>query len=450
MSTTALSRFFHLEERGSSVATELRGGLATFLTMAYILVANAQILAAAGVPLGAGIASTALASGICCILMGLLANSPIALASGMGINAMVAFEIAPATGSWQTAMGLVILNGVIIFVLVVAGLREAVMYAVPRDMRRAIGAGIGFFIAFIGAVNARIVVVPGGTLFTLAKNPEATMPPVGFGSLANPETAVAVAGLAVTAFLLARRVKGAIVIGIVVTTAIAIVAGIAAMPKGFAAPDFSAVLKADIPGALFTEGDALRRGALGLLLALLMVDFFDTLGTATAVSEQAGIVDENGRIPRLRNLLLVDSASAAIGGALGASSVTSYIESAAGVAEGARTGLHTVFVGVLFLLAIFLAPLAAAVPACATAPALILVGFLMCSQIAKIDFEKYDTAIPAFVTLVTLPVTYSIAHGIGFGFITYVAIQVLRLRLRAVHPVMYGVTLAFVAYFIWG
>lgn len=445
-----IREFFDLEKRNATIAAELRGGLATFLTMAYILVANARILADAGMPLQAAIASTALASGICCILMGLLANVPIAMASGMGLNAMVAYEIAGATGSWQTAMGLVVIEGLVILVLVIAGLREAVMYAVPRDIRRAIGAGIGLFIAFIGAVNAHIVVVPKSTMFVLAKAPEAAMPPVEFGTFAHPETAIAAIVLVLTAFLMTRRVKGAIVIGIAAGTAIALAWGVAPPPGAFRGPDLSAVFQADIAGALFNEAGGFRTGAIGLLMALLMVDFFDTLGTATGIAEQAGLHDANGRIYGLRRLLVVDSMSASIGGLCGASSVTSYVESASGVAEGARTGLHTVFVGVLFLLSIFLAPLAATVPYAATAPALILVGFLMASQIAQIDFKAYDTAIPAFVTIATLPLTYSIAHGIGFGFITFVGIKTLSLRFREVHPLMYAVTAAFVAYFIWG
>jgi len=434
--------FFELGKRGSTFATELRGALATFLTMAYILVANPMILRAAGVPFQSAVVCTALAAGVCSIAMGLFANFPVALASGMGLNAIVAYQAAQMTGSWQTAMGLVVVDGIVIFLLVLFGLRESVMNAIPRDLRLAIGAGIGFFIAFIGAVNARIIVVPGGTLAVLSKNPAATMPPVEFGRLASPETAVAAIGFMITAFLVARRVKGAIVLGILISTAIALVWHVAVLPKEIGLNlSFEAAFKADVRGAL-------KLHLLPLLFAFILVDFFDTLGTITGISEQAGILDSNGRIPRLRRILLVDSLSALVGGMLGASSVTSYIESAAGVAEGARTGLHSVLVGVFFLLAVFLAPVVEIVPAAATAPALILVGFLMCCQIARINFGDLSTAIPAFITFVTIPLTYSIAHGIGLGFITFVVIKILSLRFREVHPLMYAVAAVFAAFFI--
>jgi adenine/guanine/hypoxanthine permease len=438
-----IERIFHLHGRGTDVWTELRGAFATFLTMAYILFANPAILSAAGIPFNAAVACTAAAAGICSILMGLYANFPIALASGMGLNAIVAYQATALTGSWQAAMGVVVVEGVLILILVLIGVREAVMDAIPLDLRRAIGAGIGLFIAFIGAVNAKLVIVPSETVAILSKNPAAILPPVTYGSLATPETAIALLGLVITACLLAQRVRGAIVLGILFGTAVALVWGVAKLPERLQAPDFSIAFQADLRAAL-------RPALLPLIFALMMVDFFDTLGTATAIAEEAGIEDDNGRIPGLRRLLIVDSLSAALGGALGASSVTSYIESAAGVAEGARTGLHSVFVGLMFLLAIFAAPIAGVVPSAATAPALILVGFLMAVQITRIDFAKLDTAIPAFITLVTLPFTYSISHGIGYGFITYVAIHVLSGRVRDVHPLMYALAAAFAAYFVWG
>jgi AGZA family xanthine/uracil permease-like MFS transporter len=327
-------------------------------------------------------------------------------------------------------MGLVVLDGVVVLLLVLFGLREAMLNAIPEDLRRAIGAGIGLFIAFIGAVNAHIVVrAPAG-------------PPVTYGSLHAQDTAIALVGLLVTAFLLARKVKGAILLGILFGTGVALAFGATSLPKGLAAPSFEVAFRPDVLGAL-------KLSFVPLLLSLLLVDFFDTLGTVTAISDEGGL-RRDGRIPRLRAILVVDSLAASIGGLFGASSVTSYIESAAGVGSGARTGLHSVVVGLLFLACIFLAPYATMVPACATAPALILVGFLMASQIARIDFEKLDTAIPAFVTLVTIPFTYSIAHGIGYGFITYVAIKALSLRFRDIHPLMACAAAAFAAYFIWG
>ncbi len=428
----AVGRYFDLEGRGTTAGRELRGAIATFLTMSYILFLNPDILSSAGVPAHSAVACTALAAGLCSLLMGLWANFPLAMASGMGLNAVVAFQVAAAAGSWQAAMGLVVLDGVVVFTLVLTGLREAMLHAIPLDLRRAIGAGIGLFVAFIGAVNAGIVVAD--------KVPDK---PVKAGSLANPEAAIAVAGLLLMALLLTLRVRGAIVLGILFGTAVALASGVSKLPEGLAAPSFAIVGQADVLAAL-------RLDLMPLLFTLLLVDFFDTLGTVTGVAEQAGLQDERGRIPGLKRVLLADAASASIGGACGVSSVTSSVESAAGVAEGARTGLHSVFVGLFFLTAILLAPLAAVVPKAATAPALVLVGFLLCEQIVRIDFTRRDTAIPAFVTLVTLPTTWSITHGIGYGFLTFVAIKVFSGKYREVHPLMAGATALFAAYFVWG
>ncbi|MCO6047539.1 NCS2 family permease [Aeoliella sp. ICT_H6.2] len=421
--------------RPTTVAAELRGAGATFLTMAYILPVNAGILSAA---MGAEstpsiVACTALAAGVCCVLMGLVANVPIALASGMGLNALVAFELANRAGSWQAAMGLVVLEGILILALVLLGLREAVLAAIPKSLKLAIGAGIGLFIALIGLSNAAIVVQgvpapPGGPLLAA-------------GDFHQPATAISLAGLVITAVLMARRVKGALLLGIVATTGIAALANQVTWPTEWNWPSFSVALQPDLAGAMRWE-------LIPLLFALMMVDFFDTLGTATAVAEEGDLMDEEGRIPGIRRLLAVDSVSASIGGLLGVSSVTCYIESAAGVAEGARTGLHSVFVGLMFLLAIVLAPLAAMIPPAATAPALILVGLLMLRPIAELDFSQLDEAIPAFITLITIPTTYSIAHGIGYGFVSLVLIKLGTGRAGELSPLMYGVAAAFAAYFV--
>jgi AGZA family xanthine/uracil permease-like MFS transporter len=442
---SSLNRLFALEERGTTVGRELRGGVATFLTMAYILFANPAILSAGGVPIEAAAAATAAAAAICSILMGLGANFPVALAPGMGLNAIVALQIAPVTGSWQTAMGLVVLDGLVVLLLVLAGLREAVMNAIPIDMRRAIGAGIGLFIAFIGAVNARLVIVPAGTVALLSKDPGAILPPVTHGTLVHGDTAIAVVGLIVMGFLVARRVSGAIVGGILLATAIALVAGVAPVPEGplLRMPRFDTILAADVAGAL-------TLAAVPLLLSLVMVDFFDTIGTLTAIADRGGLAAPGGAIPRLNRLLAIDAISASIGGALGASSTTSYVESAAGVAEGARTGLHSVFVGLLFFVAMFGAPLMAVVPPAATAPALIVVGFLLCEQIARIDFTAIDTALPAFLIFALIPLTYSISHGIGYGFIAHVAIRLVSGRGRELHPLMVATALAFALFFVFG
>jgi adenine/guanine/hypoxanthine permease len=431
--SSGLDRFFAIRARGSTVPREVRGAVATFLTMAYILFVNPSILvkATGATPdmFTAFMVSTAAAAGVCCILMGLVANFPLALASGMGLNAIVAFTIAPAAGSWQAAMGLILLDGVVTTLLVLSGLREAVMHAIPRDLRLAIGAGIGLFIAFIGLVNAKIVITG--------------VPVVAPGRVTDPVTATALIGLLLTGVLIARRVVGALIIGILVTTIVGYFFGVTHWQTSFPRPSFAAMFQADIRAALQWK-------LMPLLFAVIMVDFFDTIGTASAVANAAHLTDDRGRIPGVRRILTIDSLSAAIGGLLGASSVTSYIESASGVAEGARTGLHTVIVGVLFLFSIVAAPIAGIVPAAATAPALILVGFLMMTQVTKIDFADLEMSIPAFVTLLTIPLTYSIAHGIGYGFIAYVVIKLASLRPRDVHPLMYAVTAAFVVYFVWG
>lgn len=422
-----ISRYFALQERGTTLGRELRGGVATFLTMAYILLANPAILAAAGAPPVAVATATALAAGLACLFMGVYANFPLALASGMGLNAFLAFTLVPAMGSWQAAMGMVVVEGIVILLLVLAGLREAVLHAIPRDLRLAIGGGIGLFIAFIGLRNGGFVVGSPATLVT-------------FGDVTAKQTLVAGLGFAVMAALLIRRVPGAILLGIAAACALAAVLGLVDWPDAMPRPDFSTLFAADVTTAL-------QPRFLTLLLPLIMVDFFDTLGTVTAVAQEAGLADEKGRVPKLRRILIVDSAAASLGGLFGASSVTSYVESAAGVAEGARTGLHTVIVGVLFLVAVLLAPFAALVPAAATAPALVLVGFLMLLQVRQIDFDNWIEAIPAFVILITIPLTFSIAHGIGYGFLAYVLIHTFALRPHKVHPLMWASAAVFVVMF---
>ena len=433
---------FDVAARGTTSLREVRGGVATFLTMAYILFANPSILAAAGIPFESAVAATAAASAICTLLMGVVANFPVALAPGMGLNAVVAFQVVGQTGSWQAAMGLVVLNGLIVLALVLAGVREAVMHAIPLDLRRAISVGIGLFIALIGAVNARLVVIPPGSIAALGTNPLATVPPVTHGSLHAAEPLLALGGLLMIAFLLSKKAAGAVVIGIVAATIGGLFVGVSHLPPAwFRMPQFDTVFQADIRRAL-----DLRLAP--LLLSIVMVDFFDTLGTVTAIAETGDLHDRQGRIPRLRSILAVDSVSAMIGGIFGVSSVTSYVESAAGVAEGARTGLHNLVVASLFLTCIFAAPLIAIVPAAATAPALIIVGFLMCQQIVRIDFAALETAIPAFLILLMTPLTFSISHGIGYGFLAYVGIKLLRGRPGDVAPMMYGAAALFVVYFI--
>jgi AGZA family xanthine/uracil permease-like MFS transporter len=439
-----VTAFFDLAGRGSTVGREARGGLATFLTMAYILVANPSILSAAGVPLDAAVAATALTAGLATILMGLGANMPIALAPGMGLNAVIAFQAAPAAGSWQAAMGLVVLDGVIVLALVLLGIREAVVRAIPIDLRRAIGAGIGLFIVFLGLVQARIVVVPASTVAALTAAPALTMPPVTGGDWASAEPLIAGIGVALGAVLLARGRAGAMLLAIAVSSLFALASGHMAWSGAVIAwPRFDTLFQADVRTALDWR-------LAPLLFSLVLVDFFDTVGTVTAIGEAAGLADEDGMLPGIKRVLVIDAAAAIMGGTAGASSATSYVESAAGVAEGARTGLHSVVAGALFLVSMLLAPLAAAIPAAATAPALILTGLLMCREIGRIDVRALDTAIPALLTVVLVPLTYSISHGIGAGFTAYVAIKVLNGRIRDVHPLMAVSAAAFAIFFAVG
>lgn len=436
-----LEKWFELKARKTSVSIEFRGAVATFLTMAYILVANPLILNQAGIPFSAAVAATALAAALSCFLMGFVANFPLALASGMGLNSMLAFTLVPALGSWEKAMGLVVLDGLLILILVLCGMREAVLNAIPKSLRLSIGAGIGLFIAFIGLVNAKLVVVPQGTLHTLIANPKATLPPVQFGNINNPECWLSLLGVILILWFMVKRVRGAIILGIALNTIGAYALGLVSFPNEWSAPDFSTLGKADVFSVL-------KWSSIPLLLSLVMVDFFDTLGTVTAISEEANLVNKQGTVPRLTKILAVDSMAAAIGGLFGASSVTSYIESAAGVAEGARSGLHSVFVGLFFLASLLIAPLVSHIPACATSPALIIVGFLMMKHIREINFDDLEEGIPAFLTFLTIPLTFSISHGIGLGIISYVAIKVLTLKFKQIKPILYFIAAAFVAHFL--
>ncbi|MBW3666117.1 MAG: NCS2 family permease [Actinobacteria bacterium] len=429
-----LDSYFKLTERGTSVGLEVRAGITTFLVMSYIIFVNPGILSAAGFDPGAVAAGTALLAGVLSILMGLVANYPIAMAAGLGINGAVAFGLVLTDGLTPAgAMGVIVLEGLIVAALVVVGLRESIMNAVPLSLKRAIGVGIGLFILFIGFVT--------GGLIAGAEGPV----PVSF---VFPNSAVAwttLIGLLITVLLYARRVPGALIISIVLTTVVAHLLGVGAIPENFAVtPSFDTLGRFDL-GNVFTH--------LGLVAAALTIfsfmltDFFDTMGTATAIVEQAELTEADGSIPEVGKLLFVDSLGAAAGGAAGVSSNTSYIESAAGVAEGGRTGLTSVVVGLLFLVAIFVSPLADLIPRAATAPALILVGFLMAGLIRGIDFDNLEEGFPALLAIVLMPLTFSITVGIGAGFVVYTLIKVVKGKFADVHPLMWVVTIAFLVYF---
>ena len=453
-SGSLLESYFGFRQHGTDARTEVRAGVATFMVMAYIIFVNPSILGFAGIsaldgkglPFGATLTVTCFSAGLLSIAMGLYGKYPLAMAPGMGLNAFVAFDLVAHRGlSWPQAMTVVLLEGLIIFVLVLTRFREALMNAVPMTLKRAISVGIGFFIAFIGFFTSGFVVKASGPL------------PVALGPMDGLPIRVFVIGLLLTLGLLARRVRGALLLGILGTTVIAIVlnglfAGWTGFPTPGAAqlphaivqlPDFSTFGRLDF--GLFAKLGTLA--AVLAIFSMMLSDFFDTMGTVIGVGEKAGFVDRQGRMPRLNRVLLVDAAGAMFGGYANASTNTTYIESAAGVAEGGRTGLMAVVVGTLFLLAMWFAPLAGVIPAQATAPALILVGFFMMTVAREIPWDDAEESLPAFMTMLVMPFTWSITNGIGAGFIAYVVIKLVMGKGGQVHGMLYLTTLAFVVYF---
>jgi adenine/guanine/hypoxanthine permease len=451
---SGLDRFFKISERGSTVRTEIIAGFATWLTMAYILFVNPTILGA--VPDSAGttlsfpqvLTVTALVAGVMTLAMGIYANYPFAIAAGLGLNAFVAFTLVATLGlTWPQAMGVIAIEGVIITLLVLTGFREAVLNAIPMDLKRAIGIGIGLFLAIIGLVNGGIVVNSDATLITL--NPD----------LSNLHVLVFVVGLGITATLVTRKMKGGLLIGILATTVFAIIvnqgfgdsavfgAGIAVIPdKIVASPDFGLLGKVNL-GVFDVLGLATACAA---ILAVMLSDFFDTMGTVVGLADEAGLLDEEGKLPGINRVLLVDSVAAAAGGVASSSSNTTYIESAAGIGEGGRTGLTSVVVGLLFLLAIFFSPIAGVIPQEATAPVLVIVGYFMMQAVGEISWRDPAIGIPALLTIVMMPFTYSITNGVGAGFLAYVVIRVLQGKFREVHPLLYVVAAVFAWYFFHG
>jgi AGZA family xanthine/uracil permease-like MFS transporter len=435
----AIAEYFKFAERGTDLITEAKAGVTTFMVMAYILFVNPLILSNAGIPVPAAAAATALVAGVVTIAMGVFANVPIALAAGLGINGAVAFGLVLTNGLTPAgAMGVIVLEGILVTILVLVGLREAVMRAVPLSLKRAIGVGIGLFILFIGFIDAGIIIKTGGTS---AENPV----PVMFVFPTTVAHFVFWFGLVLTMLLWARKVPAALLISILVTTVVALVTGVQPFPASITAtPDFSTVGAFDLTNVFTVLGGL---AAILTIFSFILTDFFDTMGTATAISEQAGLVDAEGQPENVGRILLVDSVAAAVGGAAGISSNTSYIESAAGVAEGGRTGFTSVVTGVLFLLAILLTPLALLVPYVATSPVLIFVGFLMVSLVKDIDFSDVEEGLPALLGLILMPLTFSITVGIGAAVITHVVIKVVRGKITEIHPLLWAVAVAFVIYF---
>jgi AGZA family xanthine/uracil permease-like MFS transporter len=432
--------FFKFQERGTDLRTEVIAGIVTFMTMAYIIFVNPGILSsmfgdAAADWIPALATATTLGAALMCLAMGFITNRPLALASGMGLNAVVAFGIVLGAGvPWQVGMSVVFVEGLIILLLVMTGLREAIMNAIPLDLKRAIGVGIGLFISFIGLKSGGIVVANEATL-------------VGLGDFSSTGVWVAIIGLVAIFAFMALRVKGDILWGILVATAAALLLGLTELPSTLISmPDFRTF------GAPFQQVDGqialiqvFTPALMLFVFSLMLTDFFDTMGTVVAVGEQAGFVDEQGKVPGIRGILAVDSAAAAVGGAFGASSITTYIESASGVAEGGRTGLTSIVVGILFAAAAFFAPVIAMVGGAGeiTAGALIVVGFLMMRSVSEIPWNDFEEAFPAFITIIGIPLTYNISWGIGLGFISFVIIKVLHGKARDVHPFMYAAALAF-------
>lgn len=466
----SLDRFFSITERRSTVPRELRGGLVTFVTMVYIVVLNPLIIGtvkdANGKFLGDGqapalaavAAATALVACVLSIAMGVIGRYPFALATGLGLNAFVAFQVATRM-SWPAAMGMVVIEGLVITVLVLTGFRVAVFRAIPAELKSAIAVGIGLFIALIGLVDAGFVRAGSGTVVDIG---------VG-GHLNGWPTLVFVVGVLLIAVLMARKVRGAILIGIVVSTVLAVIieaignigpqtdaTGKVVNPEGwalnvpsfsgksFGAPDLSLLGHFSLGGGFSAVGIV---SGIVIVFSLVLSDFFDVMGTTIGLAQEADLLDAEGQLPSIQNVLLIDGLAAVAGGAAGASSATTYVESASGIGDGARTGLAAVTTGVLFLVTVFLSPLAQFVPSEAATPALVVVGVLMMRQISNIDFSRLEMAVPAFLTITLMPFTYSITNGVGAGFISYVVLQTAVGKARTVHPLMWAVAAFFAIYF---
>jgi len=428
-----MEKLFKLKEHNTTVRTEVLAGVTTFLTMAYILIVNPLILSDAGMDMGSVFTATAISSAIATLVMAFTANLPFALAPGMGLNAFFAYTVCITMGySWQFALTAVFLEGIIFIILSLLNIREAVLNSIPMNVKRGISVGIGLFITLIGLQNAGIVVANPATI-------------VGLGDITTGSALLAVIGLVITGVLLAFRVKGALLLGIVITTLIGFPFGITKLPSGSWAPpsmaptffqfDFSQVFSLDMLVVLFT---------------FLFVDMFDTAGTLIGVATKAGIIDKKGNIPRAKQALFSDALGTTVGAILGTSTVTTYIESASGVAEGGKTGLTSFTTAVLFLLALFLSPLFLMIPGAATAPALVLVGLFMMSPIKDIDLSEYTEAIPAFLAIIMMPFTYSIADGIMFGVLGYVLLKLITGKGKQVHIASYIIGIIFILKFIVG
>lgn len=429
-----LEKYFNLKELGTDVRTEFMAGLTTFLAMAYILFVNPDILAAAGMDKDAVYVATALAAVIGTLVMGLYAKYPIALAPGMGLNAFFAFTVVGGYGiPWETALSGVLVSGLIFIVLTLSGVREAIINAIPKTLKLAVGSGIGLFIAFIGFQNAGIIVGDPATL-------------VALGDFTNGNTALAIFGLIVTVILITLKIGGGVFYGMVITAVVGIVVGLIDLPSAIfgsipsVAPTFGQ--------AFVNFGDVFTLQMLGVILTFLFVDFFDTAGTLVAVAEKAGLMKGN-ELPNASKALLADSVATVTGAALGTSTTTSYVESAAGVSAGGRSGLTAVFTALLFALALFFSPLLSVVTSAVTAPALIIVGVMMVSTLKDIEWDQIEVAVPAFLTIIMMPLAYSIATGIAVGFTFYPITMLARGRGKEIPGLMWALSVVFVLFLIF-
>jgi AGZA family xanthine/uracil permease-like MFS transporter len=452
-----LEKLFKLTANKTSVKTEIIAGVTTFMTMAYILFLNPNILSSTGMDKNAVFFATAVAAGFVTIAMGLVANFPIALAPGMGLNALFATVALAGVGMpWRIALGAVFISGIIFIILTVTKIRQILVIAVPNSLKRAITVGIGLFITIIGVKISEIMVVSTSlippTLETVAKNGgRASLMffewNIGMGSFHNPSMVLCLIGLAITAVMMARRIKGSLLIGIVLTTLIGIPMGVTKVPEHFALfslPDLSnlAVGQLDIMGAL-------NMGIWTVVFTFTFVELFDTFGTLVGTANKAGLIDKDGNSPLIGKAMLVDAVGVSFGALMGTSTITAYVESAAGISEGGRTGLTAVTTGLLFLLALLISPIAGMIPDAATAPALIIVGVLMASSVLDIDFSDFTEGFPAFITFVLMPFTYSIATGIAGGIIFYTILKVGTGKAKQVHWMMYLLFAIVVARFIF-
>ncbi len=442
--SNGIAEYFEFAQRGTDFGTEIRAGVTTFMVMAYILFVNGAIIAKPlGLDPGAVAAGTALIAGIMTIAMGVVGKYPFALAAGLGINAIVAFSLTAKGLDAKGAMGVIVLEGLAITILVAVGLREAIMNAVPLALKRSIGVGIGLFILFIGFSNGGLI----------GSNPTGQGTPVFLSFPTTPAQGVFLLGLAITFVLYAMKIRAALIISILVTTVIAIVTGVQAVPpadKLIAGPSFATLgLGVQDPFQAFSKLGLIT--AILTIFAIMLSDFFDTMGTVTGIAAEAGLAREDGSVPGVGRVLLIDSIAAIAGGLGGVSSNTTYIESAAGVAEGGRTGFASVVTGILFLVAIFLSPVALLVPGVATAPALVLVGYLMFTLVKDIPVADLEDGLPALLTMILMPLTYDITVGIGAGFISWVLLKSVRGRTAEIHPLMWVVAIGFVIYFanVW-